>query len=274
MKRFAVTVTIVSLAAAACGGGADITSVETDGPTSVTVAIDGASSETTAPTSSPDSSLTWTATSDVPPWSHWGSRSGPVSPSVAEGEVLPDGTYVMNEVFFDESGELTGVHVAPFVEATAPMADPVIVPLEADSDTQVVVRTPGCRLGEITETAWRLDWVSFLTSMRDFATQVVQWSDEVRLVHDLDATAGFLDWSSIEVPSESIRPSDCLRSFTWSPFVDAPFDESPWLLVWWAADESASLDEVWRASVYPTAIDIASGVTTLYFDARIQNIGG
>jgi len=193
--------------------------------------------------------------------------------AVTEGDALTDGTYVMNEVVFDESGELTALQVVPFTEATAPTADPVTVPFRADSDTQVVVRTPGCRLGVITETAWRLDWPSFLTSMRDFASRVVEFSDAVRPVHDLEASGGFLDYVSIDVPSEFIRPSDCLRSFTWSPFVDAPFEESPWLLVWWAADETGSLDEVWRSSVYPAAIDIDSGVATLYFDARIQNIG-
>ena len=272
MKRRAA-VLIVLVATAACGGGTDSSSDSTGGPTSVSVTTGDTSPETTIPTSSPDSSLTWTVTSDVPEWSNVGSRSGPVSPPVTEGDALTDGTYVMNEVVFDESGEVTALQVIPFTEATAPTADPVTVPFRTDSDTQVVIRTPGCRLGVITETAWRLDWPSFLTSMRDFASRVVEFSDAVRPVHDLEASGGFLDYVSIDVPSEFIRPSDCLRSFTWSPFVDAPFEESPWLLVWWAADETGSLDEVWRSSVYPAAIDIDSGVATLYFDARIQNIG-
>ena len=213
----------------------------------------------------------WTETTDYPEWSHWGSRTGPLSPTPNEGSPLPDGVYVLDEVFFDASGELSSIQVQPFVADTTSNPPSVEVPFTAREDARVVVRTHGCQLGERFETAWLGDWGTFLSTMRALGTDIFDWSEQVTASHDV-TPGDFVDYAAIPVATDTIQPSDCLQSFVWSATNDT--SPQPWFIVWWSAGPGDTIDQLWRNSVYPAAISIESGVTTFYFDARILNIGG
>jgi len=212
----------------------------------------------------------WTETTDYPEWSHAGSRTGPLSPTPSAGEPLPDGAYVLDEVFFDASGELSSIQVQPFV--ADPMSNPpsVEVPFTAREDIRVVVRTHGCS-GERFETAWLGDWGTFLSTMRRLGTDIFDWSTQVTASYDV-TPGDFVDYLDVAVATATIMPSDCFRSFVWSATNDG--SPQPWFIVWWSAGPGDTIDLLWRSSVHPAAISIKSGVTTFYFDARILNMGG
>lgn len=254
-----ISVAAIAVALAACGGGSDTVS-----DTSV---ADRATTSTSIAPLEPG----WTETTDYPEWSHWGSRTGPLSPTPNEGSPLADGAYVLGDVFFDANGELSSIQVQPFVAETTSNPPYVEVPLTTREDTRAVVRTHGCQLGERFETAWLGDWGTFLSTMRSLGTDIVDWSEQVTASYDV-TPGDFVDYAAIPIATDTIRPSDCLRSFVWSATDDGA--AQPWFIVWWSAGPGDTIDQLWRSSVYPAAISIESGVATFYFDARILNIGG